>query len=185
MLGRFPDSFITHFWSKVDIQSVTNCWLWTACRLPNGYGAIRFNGQKLYAHRTAYIVTHGTISEGLQVLHKCRMRACCNPSHLYAGTPSQNMRDRIVDMRNAGEKPNAAKVTAEQVLRILADPRTYQKIAADYNITASNVCLIKTGKSRVDITRDFNAGGTVHTQDELDRVRDLLRRETAAKQVKK
>lgn len=40
-----------------------------------------------------------------------------------------------------------AKLTAEQVSKILSDTRAQRKIAADYGICQSNVSLIKSGKA--------------------------------------
>jgi hypothetical protein len=87
--------FIERFWSCVDQRGPDDCWPW--CRhLHSGYGAIRYRGRRCLAHRLVYIIAHGSIPEGLDVLHRCPgvdRRDCCNPAHLYAGTPTQNRHD--------------------------------------------------------------------------------------------
>ena len=72
----------------------TPCTLWTAGKYETGYGQF-FAGEKVRAHRYAYIVAHGPIPEGLCVCHRCDVRDCVNPDHLYLGTQKDNMRDRM------------------------------------------------------------------------------------------
>jgi hypothetical protein len=65
------------------------CWIWTGAHIGDGYGAIG----GIYAHRASYILYKGDISEDLWVLHRCDVRCCVNPEHLYLGTHDDNMRD--------------------------------------------------------------------------------------------
>lgn len=75
------------------------------------------------AHRLAWEFSKGPIPEGLQVLHKCDNRKCCNPSHLFLGTQKDNIQDMISKGRKAirsredsvGEASTQAKLTWPQV----------------------------------------------------------------------
>lgn len=69
------------FMAKVD-RRPDGCWVWTACRVWNGYGQFRVAGKTVYAHRFAYELLVGPIPDGLELDHLCRNRACVNPSHL-------------------------------------------------------------------------------------------------------
>ena len=75
-------------WERLDKSSA--CWTWTGKRYPTGYG--RFG--KHYAHRVAYELAYGPIPEGMHVCHSCDNPPCCNPAHLWIGTPKDNMQDR-------------------------------------------------------------------------------------------
>jgi hypothetical protein len=77
------------FWGKVDKSS--DCWIWTACRTPKGYGHFRANGKQVQVHRWSYQLHYGPIPEGLEIDHICRVRACVNPSHLRAVTHQENI----------------------------------------------------------------------------------------------
>jgi len=56
-----------------------DCWLWSGCLRPDGYGAVWWDGKKL-AHRVVYEIVKGPI-EG-QLHHECENPACVNPQHL-------------------------------------------------------------------------------------------------------
>jgi hypothetical protein len=97
------------FWSKVERAGGDGCWLWRGTRDPDGYGLFKPTRATLVrAHRYAYAAEHGAIPDGMQVLHRCDVRACVNPAHLFLGTNADNLRDMAV-------KSRAAKMPAEDV----------------------------------------------------------------------
>lgn len=93
------------FWSKVDVRTAMECWLWQA-GTSRGYGLFRLNGKLLPAHRVAYESTRGPIPKGLTLDHLCRNRACVNPLHLEAVTHRMNV------LRGNGIAAREARTTA-------------------------------------------------------------------------
>ena len=95
-------------WSNVLIKGADDCWEWQAsCNPRNGYGFFRHSSRKksIGAHRFAYEVSSGVSPGKLHVCHTCDNPKCCNPAHLFLGTPLDNMRDKIAKNRgNAGER---------------------------------------------------------------------------------
>lgn len=77
------------FWAKVDKSGpvpaykpeLGPCWVWTG-GLADGYGAFHLDGKQIKAHRVAYLWLIGEVAEDCELDHLCRVRRCCNPSHL-------------------------------------------------------------------------------------------------------
>lgn len=87
------------FWPKVRERAPNKCWLWQAAKMPAGYGVFSVRGVKQRAHRVAYELCVRPIPAGMFVLHRCDTPACVNPLHLFLGTHTDNMRDKIAKGR--------------------------------------------------------------------------------------
>ena len=131
------------FLSKV--AKTESCWLWTGAKSRGGYGNFRFpSGQK--AHRFSYSRHVGQIPQGLSVCHRCDNPACVNPDHLFVGTHTDNMKDKMSKGRGnhlVGTKHPRSKLTESQVLAIRADSRRQVEIAESYGIKQAQVSEIK------------------------------------------
>lgn len=78
---------------KVAIDE-NGCWRWTGFISHKGYGRFRFASNVGHAHRFAYVALVGSIGEGREIDHLCRVRDCVNPEHLEAVTHAENLKRR-------------------------------------------------------------------------------------------
>lgn len=107
-------------WAKVDKSGGDDaCWEWQAKSVITslGYGAINVDGKITVAHRVAWSLVNGEIPDGLFVCHKCDNPKCCNPSHLFLGTCSDN----INDMCAKGRHGMKGKKHTEETKSIMKD----------------------------------------------------------------
>ena len=142
------------FYDKITPVTESGCWLWEANTNAGGYGTIGYKGKIVKAHRLSYILHNGDIPDGLHVLHKCDVRCCVNPDHLFVGTHLDNMRDCSKKGRkskkpvNVGESNARCKLTDDQVSEIRASSENYKAIAGRYDVNPSTISRIKSGKRR-------------------------------------
>jgi len=107
------------FWVKVDIKNQTECWPWTMPVNDAGYGRFVIHQNEYLAHRIAWKLTNGEIPDGKIICHKCDNKPCCNPDHLYCGTYSDNMADRLERNPTPSEILGAnAKLLANEIRSI-------------------------------------------------------------------
>ena len=94
------------------------------------------------------------------VLHRCDVRACVNPAHLFLGTPKDNSQDAVKKGRNTklyGEQNGKAKLTRAAVLairRICKRGGVYQKtVAKRFGVSEATVSYVVHGGRWEKLTR--------------------------------
>lgn len=81
-------------WSKIDVRSENECWVWQGAKTTAGYGVIRINYILKYAHRLTWMLHYKSdIPKKGQICHTCDNPPCCNPAHLFLGSQADNMKD--------------------------------------------------------------------------------------------
>jgi len=137
---------LERFWSHVEIDFNTGCWVWTASTIHSGYGSFKVNGRTETAHRYAYKHFHNAeIPQDKEVMHSCDNRRCCAPHHLSLGTRKDNAHDASVKGRTAKPFGNkrGAKLTEDQVREIrsiyLPYKVTVRQLAEKYGVSEGTI----------------------------------------------
>lgn len=105
------------FWSKID-KTGDGCWPWKSTIDRDGYGQQGFKKKNLRAHRLAWELTYGPIPEGMQILHRCDVRNCCNvKDHLFLGSDKDNVADMLSKGRQARGATHGSRTKPECVPR--------------------------------------------------------------------
>lgn len=122
----------------------SGCWLWVGTAASKGYGALYFQGTAYRAHRASYLAFRGDIGN-LLVCHRCDVRGCVNPNHLFLGTHRENNLDRDRKGRQnilKGEHAYKTKLTTEQVLFIRSSGLPHKMMAEMLGVHGSNIRAI-------------------------------------------
>lgn len=140
------------FWSLVQVAGPNDCWLWAGGYFRDGYGRLYTAKTKTTAaHRYSWRLAYGEIPKGLFVCHRCDVKACVNPRHLFLGTPADNVADMIAKGRQRGpdsESVVTAKLTTQDAtrMRTLHERGVQTKVLAEvFGISLGNAHKVIAG----------------------------------------
>jgi hypothetical protein len=151
----------------------SGCWIWIGSCDPHGYARLSLNGFMALAHRVAVVLyKKAVLNRRIVVIHKCNIRSCVNPEHLYAGTRQDQVahmqehglfakgesvgtygtpRDEEIkiacSLANRGEGNGMAKLTEQDILAIRASEGAHTEIAAVFGVSDGCICNIRNRKT--------------------------------------
>lgn len=136
------------FVSGIRVGAKGDCWEKEGHRDKNGYTSVSVGNRIVKSHR---LVLSSILNRSLGqcfACHSCDNPPCCNPHHLWEGTPGENMDDKTAKGRGSfGEAVNTAKLSEEDVSNILrraARGEMQLHIATSYNVSPGAVsCIVK------------------------------------------
>lgn len=158
-MGRPTEAPLKRFERSYIPEPNSGCWLWTgALDAKTGYAHFRFDakpGHSPGAHRASYrLFKCAEIPDGLMVCHKCDVRSCVNPDHLFLGTATDNMSDAAAKGRMKWKRPtrpelprgeahHMARLTADDVIAIRASRRPGIELAERYGVSGNTVSRVR------------------------------------------
>jgi len=104
------------FWSRVNKRGPDECWEWLGGKgsgTANGrYGRMSISHAKSRpAHQVSWEIANGApFPKGMNGCHSCDNPGCVNPSHIWPGTQSDNIKDAVAKGRHSSKpKTECAK----------------------------------------------------------------------------
>lgn len=88
------------------VENKNGCLLWTKGFQRSGrhgqlkYPSIRFNKKNWRGNRLVLSLSGTKLNKKIHALHRCDNTMCLNPKHLFPGTHSDNMQDKIKKKRD-------------------------------------------------------------------------------------
>lgn len=141
------------------------CWPWLGTHNDRGYGTISAGTSSrqvtLKAHRVAWVIEHGEITDDLTIDHLCFTVDCQNVRHMELVPIVENVR-RARPIRSVrhnyrrGEKVHGARLTEEDVRYIRANYKfrqiTQKDLAARFGVSETTVQYVLLGLSWSHVT---------------------------------
>jgi len=92
--AEYKEHFLRRLFANCD-RTASGCLVWRGFKSWNGYAqTIHRDFTTKSAHRIVYqVVNDVRLTPDIDVCHSCDVRACIEPTHLWAGTRKDNMQD--------------------------------------------------------------------------------------------
>ena len=134
-MAKSAGSVAKRFWASVDRLGGRNaCWPWLGYRDKRGYGQITVaqglgvRRKAVRCHRLALTLSGIVAPASVPVCHRCDNPPCCNPAHLYVGTPATNGADR----RRVGAEALISAIEESERLGVVNDTVTWVLVDPDF-----------------------------------------------------
>ena len=147
---------LSRFFSKVIPEPMSGCWLWTGSTTElNGYGVFTVKSKKVLSHRFSFELSGNKIDAGLFACHRCNVKSCCNPAHLYVADNKTNVHDAIRDglFLNHNSKKKACPRCGSQ-FRKSANGNRFCRVCRTRNNTKNKSLKRAAARAAIDAARE-------------------------------
>lgn len=133
----------------------SGCWLWIGACGSSGYPQLTVidevtgRPKSVRLHRYVCEQTHGSQND-LYALHKCDVKVCLNPAHIYYGTQKENVSDAYARGKvksKAGENSKLNKLTWSDVEEIRSSSETNVNLSKKYGVAPSRISEVRAMKA--------------------------------------
>lgn len=129
----------------------SGCFLWPGAVDQSGYGRLTIGNRQFSAHRVVFEATEGPLLDGEQALHRCDVRCCVNPAHLFRGDHRANMDDMKAKGRaragRTGAAHHSARLTPEALTEIRATTGNGPALARKFGVSPQAIYKARKGRS--------------------------------------
>ncbi len=126
---------------RIAMEPNSGCWLWTGSTGTAGYPYFSYKGKTYSMHRLMWQFKNGRqLTKPEFICHKCDVRCCINPAHMFVGSHSDNMRDMLRKRRAWNQK-----LTLEDAAYIKRSNEPPSVLAARYGVVAPLIYNIRAG----------------------------------------
>jgi len=136
--NKFGTNILSNVWKKIDIKEEDDCWNWMGYLTCREYGSWMISNKSYLAHRLVYENIYGSIPTGLFVCHRCDNPSCCNPNHLFLGTNSDNVADKVFKGRQS------FKLSKEDIFEIIfmysSGNYSQKELGKMFGVSQSAIC---------------------------------------------
>ena len=143
------------FEQKIERIPESGCWIWMAAGHPTGYGRFGLKNTVYFAHRASWQLFIGAVPKSMYVCHRCDVRLCVNPAHLFIGSAKDNMQDAMQKGRTrvppasyaSDDTHQMAKLTNAQVRCIRSSQLSNIELAQQFNVVKETIWKARTKRT--------------------------------------
>lgn len=143
----------------VEFDPNGGCWLWGRPLRKDGYAQVAISGKNHLLHRVSWEISHGPIPfgegpHGTCVCHRCDVRSCINPLHLFLGSNRDNNADMNAKGRARPQRHEAngravlTESDVEEIRHFLESTSLFlREIGEMFGVTKHTIWRIKHGRA--------------------------------------
>ena len=146
-LSRAPNGAPLAFLREALLTNTKECLNWPYATDRKGYGRVNFEGRMRSAPSVLLELRDGSAPDGMHAAHEpetCHNPTCVNPNHLRWASPSENIRDQLIDgTKPLGQEVYGSVLTPDLVAKIRSSPLGDAALSRELGINSRTISDVR------------------------------------------